>query len=232
LNVTKTDEAKCIFRGRLPFIASIITSLATQATAEDKSILVASTMSTQDAVLFGYLFPIFKEKTGIDVKVLAQGTTRALDTARHGDADVVFVHSKTAQEKFVSEGFGVKRYPVMYEDFVLLGPESDPASVRGDEIVTALQTIKAKSVPFISRGDHSATNIKEIELWKDAGIDIAKERGSWYRESHHGMGATLNTASALPTCCRIAELGWPSKTILVTSSSRSRATSVCSTDTA
>ena len=111
----------------LSFIASIIASLATQATAEDKSILVASTMSTQDAVLFGYLFPIFKEKTGIDVKVLAQGTTRALDTARHGDADVVFVHSKAAQEKFVSEGFGVKRYPVMYEDFVLLGPESDPA---------------------------------------------------------------------------------------------------------
>jgi tungstate transport system substrate-binding protein len=180
----------------LPFIAAIITSLATQATAEDKSILVASTMSTQDAVLFGYLFPIFKEKTGIDVKVLAQGTTRALDTARHGDADVVFVHSKTAQEKFVSEGFGVKRYPVMYEDFVLIGPESDPAGVKGDDIVTALQIIKAKSVAFISRGDRSGTYMAEIELWKDAGIDIAKDKGSWYRESHHGMGATLNTAAA------------------------------------
>jgi len=181
----------------LPSIAAIIASLATQATADDKFIRVASTMSTQDAALFGYLLPIFKEKTGIDVKVLAQGTSRALDTARHGDADVVFVHSKAAQEKFVSEGFGVKRYPVMYEDFVLIGPESDPAGVKGDDIVKALQTIKAKSVSFISRGDRSGTNMAEIELWKDAGIDIAKDKGSWYRESHHGMGATLNTASAL-----------------------------------
>jgi len=181
----------------LPLIAAIITSLATRTIAEDKFILVASTMSTQDAALFGYLLPIFKEKTGIEVKVLAQGTSRALDTARHGDADVVFVHSKAAQEKFVSEGFGVKRYPVMYEDFVLIGPESDPAGVKGDDIVTALQTIKARSISFISRGDRSGTNVAEIELWKDAGIDIAKDKGSWYRESHHGMGATLNTASAL-----------------------------------
>ena len=181
----------------LPFIAAMIASLATQATAEDKFIRVASTMSMQDAALFGYLLPIFKEKTGIDVKVLAQGTSRALDTARHGDADVVFVHSKAAQEKFVSEGFGVKRYPVMYEDFVLIGPESDPAGVKGDDIVRALQTIKAKSISFISRGDRSGTNMAEIELWKDAGIDIAKDKGSWYRESHYGMGATLNTASAL-----------------------------------
>jgi tungstate transport system substrate-binding protein len=180
----------------LLFVAAIVASLDTQATAEDKSILVASTMSALDAALFGYLFPIFKEKTGIDVKVLAQGTSRALDTARHGDADVVFVHSKAAQEKFVSEGFGVKRYPVMYEDFVLIGPESDPAGVKGDDIVTALQTIKAKSASFISRGDRSATYLAEIELWKVAGIDIAKDKGSWYRESHHGMGATLNTAAA------------------------------------
>ena len=135
----------------LPFVAAIITSLATQATAEDKSILVASTMSTQDAALFGYLLPIFKEKTGIDVKMLAQGTSRALDTARHGEADVVFVHSKAAQEKFVSEGFGVKRYPMMYEDFVPIGPESDPAGVKGDDIVTALQTIRAKFVHFAGR---------------------------------------------------------------------------------
>jgi len=180
----------------LPFIAAIITSLATQATAEDKSILVASTRSTLDAALFGYLLPVFKEKTGIDVKILAQGTSRALETARHGDADVVFVHSKAAQEKFVLEGFGVRRYPVMYEDFVLIGPESDPAGVKGDDIVTALQTIRAKSASFISRGDRSGTNMAEIELWKDAGIDIAKDKGSWYRESHHGMGATLNTAAA------------------------------------
>jgi len=181
----------------MPFIAAIITSLATQANAEDKSILVASTMSTLDAALFGYLLPVFKEKTGIDVKMLSQGTSRALETARHGDADAVFVHSKAAQEKFVLEGFGIKRYPVMYEDFVLIGPESDPAGVKGDDIVTALQTIKAKSVSFISRGDRSGTNMAEIELWTDAGVDIAKDKGSWYRESHHGMGATLNTASAL-----------------------------------
>ena len=176
----------------LLFVAAIVASLATQATAEDKSILVASTISTPDAALFGYLFPIFKEKTGID----AQGTGQALDTARRGDADGVFVHSKAAQEKFVSEGFGVKRYPVMYEDFVLIGPESDPAGVKGDDIVTALQAIKAKSASFISRGDRSGTYMAEIELWKDAGIDIAKDKGSWYRESHHGMGATLNTAAA------------------------------------
>ena len=181
----------------LLFVAVIVASLATQATAEDKSILVASTISTPDAALFGYLFPIFKEKTGIDVKVLAQGTSRALDTARHGDADVVFVHSKAAEEKFLSEGFGVKRYPVMYNDFVLIGPESDPAGVKGKDILTALRTIKAKSASFLSRGDRSGTYMAEIELWKDAGIDIAKDKGSWYRESHHGMGATLNTASAL-----------------------------------
>ena len=158
----------------LLFVAAIVASLATQATAEVKFIVVASTPSTQDSGLFSNLLPIFKEKTGIDVKVLAQGTSRALDTARHGDADVVFVHSKAAQEKFVSEGFGEKyvaegyapkRYPVMYEDFVLIGPESDPAGVKGDDIVTALQAIKAKPASFISRGDRSGTYMAEIELW-------------------------------------------------------------------
>jgi tungstate transport system substrate-binding protein len=172
----------------LLFVVAIVTSLATQATAEDKSIVVTSTTSTQDSGLFGHLLPIFKQKTGIDVKVVAEGTGQALDTAQRGDADVVFVHAKSAEEKFVSEGFGVKRYPVMYEDFVLIGPESDPAGVKGDDIVTALQTIKAKSAAFISRGDRSGTYMAEIELWKDAGIDIAKDKGSWYRESHHGMG--------------------------------------------
>ena len=181
----------------LLFVAAIVTSLATQAVAEDKSIVVASTTSTQDSGLFGYLLPIFKEKTGIDVKVVAQGTGQALDTARRGDADVVFVHSRAAEETFVSEGFGVKRYPVMYNDFVLIGPENDPAGVKGKDIVTALQTIKAKSALFISRGDRSVTNIVEIQLWKNAGIDIAKDKGSWYREIGHGMGAALNTASAL-----------------------------------
>jgi tungstate transport system substrate-binding protein len=181
----------------LLFIAAIVTSLATQATAEDKSIVVASTTSTQDSGLFGYLLPIFKEKTGIDVKVVAQGTGQALDTARRGDADVVFVHAKLAEEKFLSEGFGVKRYPVMYNDFVLIGPKGDPAGAKGEDIVTALQTIKAKSAPFISRGDRSGTNIAEIDFWKDAGIDIAKDKGSWYKEVGHGMGAALSTAAAL-----------------------------------
>jgi tungstate transport system substrate-binding protein len=181
----------------LLFAFVLATSLATQAAAEDKSIVVASTTSTQDSGLFGYLLPIFEEKTGIDVKVVAQGTGQALDTARRGDADVVFVHAKSAEEKFLSEGFGVKRYPVMYNDFVLIGPQSDPAGVEGKDILTALQTIKAKSAPFISRGDRSGTNIAESKLWKDAGIDIAQDKGSWYKEIGQGMGAALNTASAL-----------------------------------
>jgi tungstate transport system substrate-binding protein len=181
----------------LLFIAAIVTSLVTQAPADDKSIVVASTTSTQDSGLFDYLLPIFKQKTGIDVKVVAQGTGQALDTARRGDADVVFVHAKSAEEKFLSEGFGVKRYPVMYNDFVLIGPENDPAGVKGKDIVTALQTIRAKSVPFISRGDRSGTNIAEIELWKDAAIDIAKDKDVWYKEVGHGMGAALSTAAAL-----------------------------------
>jgi tungstate transport system substrate-binding protein len=161
-----------MFIRSLLFIAAIVTSLAAQAGVEDKSIVVASTTSTQDSGLFGYLLPIFKDKTGIDVKVVAQGTGQALDTARRGDADVVFVHAKSAEEKFLSEGFGVKRYPVMYNDFVLIGPQSDPDGVKGKDIVAALQTIKAKSAPFISRDDRSGTNIAEIELWRDAGVDL------------------------------------------------------------
>ena len=144
----------------LLFVAAVIASLATQANAQDKSIVVASTRPTQDSGLFGYLLPIFKAKTGIDV-VVAQATDpdKALDTARHGDADVVFVHCKAGEEKFLSEGFGVKRYPVMYNDFVLIGPESDPAGVKGKDIVTALQTIKAKLAPFISRGEPPSNQI-------------------------------------------------------------------------
>jgi tungstate transport system substrate-binding protein len=163
---------------------------------QEKSIVVASTTSTQDSGLFGYLLPIFKEKTGIDVKVVAQGTGQALDTGRRGDADVVFVHAKSAEQKFLAEGWSLKRYPVMYNDFVLIGPQNDPAGVKGKDIVTALQTIKAKAVPFISRGDRSGTHLAELDLWKDAGIDIAAEKASWYREIGQGMGAALNMASA------------------------------------
>jgi len=167
------------------------------AVAEDRSIVVASTTSTQDSGLFGYLLPIFKAKTGIDVKVIAQGTGQALDTARRGDADVVFVHAKAQEEKFLAEGFGVKRYDVMYNDFVLIGPNSDPAGVKGRDIETALKMIQAKGAPFVSRGDRSGTHSAELALWKQAGIDIAAGRGSWYREIGQGMGAALNTAAAM-----------------------------------
>ena len=166
------------------------------ASAQEKSIIVASTTSTQDSGLFGYLLPIVKQKTGIEVKVLAQGTGQALDTARRGDADVVFVHAKSAEEKFLAEGFGVKRYPVMYNDFIVVGPKDDPAGIKGKDIFTALQTIKAKAVPFISRGDRSGTNIAELGLWKEAGIDITNDKGPWYKEIGQGMGAALNMASA------------------------------------
>ena len=172
------------------------------ARAEDKSIVVASTTSTQDSGLFEYLLPLFKKKTGITVKVVAQGTGQALDTGRRGDADVVFVHAKSAEMKFLSEGQGVKRYPVMYNDFVLIGPKSDPAGVKGmKDVAKAFQTIKAKQASFISRGDRSGTNIAELRLWKDAGIDIAKELkaktlGPWYKSIGQGMGAALNTAGA------------------------------------
>ena len=170
---------------------------AGHASAQEKSIVVASTTSTQDSGLFGHILPMFKAKTGIDVKVVAQGTGQALDTARRGDADVVFVHAKPAEEKFLSEGFGVKRYPVMYNDFVLIGPKADPAGIKGSkDIVAALGAIKAKGADFISRGDKSGTHQAELNLWKVAGIDIAKDKGPWYKEIGQGMGAALNTASA------------------------------------
>jgi tungstate transport system substrate-binding protein len=167
------------------------------ASAQDRSIVVASTTSTQDSGLFGYLLPIFKAKTGIDVKVIAQGTGQALDTARRGDADVVFVHARAQEEKFLAEGFAVKRFDVMYNDFVLVGPKSDPAGVRGKDIETALKTIAAKAAPFVSRGDKSGTHSAELALWQQAGIDIAAAKGPWYREIGQGMGAALNTAGAM-----------------------------------
>jgi tungstate transport system substrate-binding protein len=178
-------------------IAATITLAGAPADAQDKSIIVASTTSTQDSGLFGHILPLFKAKSGIDVKVVAQGTGQALDTGRRGDADVLFVHAKAPEEKFVADGFGVKRYPVMYNDFVLIGPKSDPAGIKGTtDVAKALQAIKAKAAPFISRGDRSGTHIAELDLWKAAGIDIGKEKGPWYKEIGQGMGAALNTASA------------------------------------
>jgi tungstate transport system substrate-binding protein len=166
--------------------------------AQDKTIVVSSTTSTQDSGLFGYILPLFKQKTGIEVKVVAQGTGQALDTGRRGDADVVFVHAKSAEVKFLAEGEGVKRYPVMYNDFVLIGPKSDPAGIKGmKDVARALQTIKEKQAPFISRGDRSGTHLAELALWnKDTGIDIEKEKGSWYKSIGQGMGAALNIAGA------------------------------------
>ena len=183
---------------RIRAIAAIVgIALIGQAVAAEKSIVVASTTSTQDSGLFDYLLPLFKAKTGIEVKVVAQGTGQALDTARRGDADVVFVHAKSAEEKFLAEGYGVKRYPVMYNDFVLIGPRSDPAAVRGSkDILASLAAIKLKGATFISRGDRSGTNIAELDLWRLAGIDIAASKGPWYKEIGQGMGAALNTASA------------------------------------
>ncbi len=182
---------------RLLIAAAASLVFASSAVAQDKSIVIASTTSTQDSGLFGHILPMFKAKTGIDVKVVAQGTGQALDTGRRGDADVVFVHAKPAEEKFLAEGFGVKRYPVMYNDFVLIGPKSDPAGIKGSKDITAaLGAIKAKGADFVSRGDKSGTHQAELNLWKVAGVDIAKDKGPWYKEIGQGMGAALNTASA------------------------------------
>jgi tungstate transport system substrate-binding protein len=193
------EEDHMINRRTIMAAAALATAIfATPVLAQDKSIVVSSTTSTQDSGLFGYLLPLFKQKTGIEVKVVAQGTGQALDTGRRGDADVVFVHAKSAEQKFLAEGEGVKRYPVMYNDFVLIGPKSDPAGIKGmNDVAKALQKIKEKQAPFISRGDRSGTHIAELALWnKDAGIDIDKDKGPWYKSIGQGMGAALNTAGA------------------------------------
>src|ERR1700753_1901216 len=164
---------------------------------KENSIIVASTTSTQDSGLFDYLLTIVKERTGITVTVVAQGTGQALDTARRGDADVVFVHAKSEELRFIADGDGVKRYPVMYNDFVLIGPKADPAGIADTkDIGRALQAIKDKGASFISRGDRSGTHIAELAMWKAAGIDIDQGKGAWYQSIGQGMGAALNTASA------------------------------------
>jgi tungstate transport system substrate-binding protein len=165
--------------------------------SQEQSIVVASTTSTEDSGLFDYLLPIVKKRTGITVKVVAQGTGQALDTGRRGDADVVFVHAKAAELAFVAQGQSTKRYPVMYNDFVLIGPAEDPAHVAGEKyVIRAFQAIKGRAAAFISRGDRSGTNIAEIALWHEAGVDIEQEKGSWYKSIGQGMGAALNVASA------------------------------------
>ena len=189
LSARKTVFAAIVFFGAF---------FAGHAIAQEKSIVVASTTSTQDSGLFDYLLPRFTQKTGIAVKVLAQGTGQALDTGRRGEADVVFVHNKSSENRFIDEGDGVKRVPVMYNDFVLIGPKSDPAGVRDlKDIAKAFEAIKAKSAAFISRGDRSGTHLKELMIWnKDLGIDIENDRGSWYTSIGQGMDAALQMAVA------------------------------------
>ena len=166
--------------------------------AQDKSIVVASTTSTEQSGLFGHILPTFTEKTGIEVKVVALGTGQALDVGRRGDADVVFVHDRAAEDKFVAEGFGVDRRDVMYNDFVLVGPKSDPARVAGGkDVAAALKAIAAAKAPFVSRGDKSGTHAAELRYFKDAGVDPNEGKGTWYRETGSGMGPALNTASSM-----------------------------------
>ncbi|MCT7377170.1 substrate-binding domain-containing protein [Chelativorans salis] len=177
---------------------AVLVSAGVAAFAQDRSIVVASTTSTQDSGLFEHILPLFEGESGIDVKVVAQGTGQALETGRRGDADVIFVHAKAQEEEFVSDGFGLKRFDVMYNDFVLVGPKSDPAGIGGSsDIAAALDAICSTQAPFVSRGDKSGTHSAELKLWQDAGIDISARKGDWYREIGQGMGAALNTAGAM-----------------------------------
>jgi len=183
---------------RRAFLALALLVAGLPASGEEKFITVASTTSTEQSGLFGYLLPMYEKQTGVKVHVVALGTGQALDVARRGDADVVFVHARSAEEKFLAEGEGVKRYPVMYNDFVLIGPKSDPAKVGGGrDILEAFRKVQAAHAPFVSRGDRSGTHIAELALWKDAGIDLDKAKGPWYRDTGQGMGPALNTAASM-----------------------------------
>ena len=164
--------------------------------AEPASIIVASTTSTEQSGLFKHILTLFKDKTGIEVKVVALGTGQALDVARRGDADVVLVHDRPAEEKFLAEGFAKARHDVMYNDFVLIGPKDDPAGVKGLDVLEAFRKLAAAKAPFVSRGDRSGTHNAELRLWKNADVDLAAVRGEWYRDVGQGMGPALNTASA------------------------------------
>ena len=177
-------------------VAALVASglLASQAASAQEFITVASTTSTEQSGLFKHLLPEAKKATGIEVRVVALGTGQALDMARRGDADVVFVHDRVAEERFLAEGFGVKRFDVMYNDFVIVGPRSDPAGIRGKNVIRSLEKIAEKKAPFVSRADKSGTHAAELRFWKAAGIE---PRGAWYRETGSGMGPTLNTAAGM-----------------------------------
>ena len=186
------------YKTLIKHVIFILMLLTTGAQAQTRFITVASTTSTEQSGMFKHLLPIFQKKTGIEVRVVALGTGQALDMARRGDADVVFVHTKAAEEKFIAEGYGVKRLPVMYNDFVLVGPKSDPAKIAGGkDILEALRKVKGATAPFVSRGDRSGTHMAELALWKSSGIEIEKEKGPWYRDTGQGMGPALNSASSM-----------------------------------
>jgi len=179
-------------------VLGVCAAFAGTTTAQEPFINVASTTSTEQSGLFKHLLPQFQKDTGIGVRVVAVGTGQALDIGKRGDADVVFVHDKAAEEKWLAEGNGVERYPVMYNDFVLIGPKADPAHVAGGKDITvALKKVLEAKAPFVSRADKSGTHSAELRLWKDAGIDIATAKGPWYRETGSGMGPALNTAAGL-----------------------------------
>jgi len=182
--------------GALAALAAVATLGLAPAHAQDKFIVVASTTSTEQSGLFGHLLPQFKQASGIDVRVVALGTGQALDMARRGDADVVFVHDPVAEEKFVSDGFGLPRRPVMYNDFVLIGPKSDPAGTRGKDITAALGRLATSGAAFVSRGDKSGTHAAELRYWKAAGVDMAAAKPAGYKECGCGMGPALNIAAS------------------------------------
>jgi len=189
-----------IRRAFLALAAAVLTTVfaGQPSFAEDKFIVVQSTTSTQNSGLFDYLLPIFQEKTGIEVRVVAVGTGQAIKNAANGDGDVLFVHSKPSEEKFVADGLGVSRSDVMYNDFVIVGPANDPAGVAGSkDVVESLKKIADAKAPFASRGDDSGTHKAELRLWKAAGIDPSEGSGDWYRETGSGMGATLNTGTGM-----------------------------------
>jgi tungstate transport system substrate-binding protein len=176
---------------------SLAALMPTAVTAQETTITVASTTSTEQSGLFGYLLPHVQKATGIAVKVVALGTGQALDVGRRGDADVVFVHDKVAEERFIAEGAGVERIPVMYNDFVLIGPADDPAKAAGKDIVAGLKAVYAHKSAFVSRGDKSGTHAAELRYWKMASLDLATEKQTWYRDTGSGMGPALNTAAAM-----------------------------------
>lgn len=186
------------FRLRLICLAVLLLAGASATRAAERFITVASTTSTEQSDLFKHLLPIFTRSTGVRVRVIALGTGQALDMGRRGDADVVFVHDRAAEEAFVRDGFGVRRLDVMYNDFILVGPQADPAKVNGTkDIVAALAKIAKAQAPFVSRGDKSGTHAAELRFWKQAAVDPRSQSGEWYRETGSGMGQALNTAAAM-----------------------------------